>query len=341
MTNLAIWVSEPYTNDELFKLEGPLNRDNCLAGFRSLQEELLLRGSRCHTYDIYIKENRVPDIVLFLDIPKKNLKSLLGNWSDRVLKYVILQEPPTVLPRNWDFNIHQQFDTIFTWNDSLVDTKKYLKINYVHNFTFNFDKDLSQKNKLCALIAANKTGNHPMELYSERVRAIRWFENNHPKDFDLYGIGWDEYTFKGPRPIRILNRIYLLKRFLARNYPSYRGTVKRKQEVLKKYKFSICYENIRDLPGYISEKIFDCFFAGCVPVYWGACNITDHIPEGCFIDRRKYDSYEELYNFITTMTDATYMEYLECIEKYLSSAQAHEFTIDCFASTIANEIIHG
>ena len=77
LLNLAIWVSEPYNNDELFNLESPFNRDNCLAGFRSLQEELLLRGSRCHTYDIYVKEKKVPDVVLFLDIPKNNLKSLL------------------------------------------------------------------------------------------------------------------------------------------------------------------------------------------------------------------------------------------------------------------------
>jgi hypothetical protein len=39
-----------------------------------------------------------------------------------------------------------------------------------------------------------------------------------------------------------------------------------KKNTLEKYKFSICYENARDIPGYITEKIFDCFFAGCVPI---------------------------------------------------------------------------
>ena len=45
---------------------------------------------------------------------------------------------------------------------------------------------------------------------------------------------------------------------------------------------------MRDVLGYITEKIFDSFAAWCVPVYWGASNVTDYIPEGCFIDRRKF-----------------------------------------------------
>jgi hypothetical protein len=36
--------------------------------------------------------------------------------------------------------------------------------------------------------------NHPLELYSKRVEAIKWFEKNHPEDFDFYGIGWDRYV---------------------------------------------------------------------------------------------------------------------------------------------------
>lgn len=42
--------------------------------------------------------------------------------------------------------------------------------------------------------------------------------------------------------------------------PSYKGKVQEKQSVLKKTKFSICYENVSDLQGYITEKIFDSFF---------------------------------------------------------------------------------
>ena len=34
--------------------------------------------------------------------------------------------------------------------------------------------------------------------------------------------------------------------------------------------------------GYITEKIFDSFFAGVVPIYWGAENITDYVPKSLY-----------------------------------------------------------
>lgn len=341
MRNLAIWVSGPYKNDAMFQAESPLNRDNCLAPFQALQKKLMLHGGRCHTQDIYIKEGSVPDIVLFLDIPKKNLETLLGGWQFKVEKWVLLQECEVVLSHNWDVELHKLFDRIFTWNDDLVDGIRYFKSNWTHIFPSHINLDISRKTKLCTLIAGNKAANHPLELYSKRIETIRWFEQNHPGDFDLYGIGWDEYTFKGPRVVRMLNRFKSLKRIFAPSYTSYRGTVKLKLEILEKYKFAICYENARYIPGYITEKIFDCFFAGCVPIYWGAGNITDHVPDDCFIDRRKYTSYEELYDFLTTMSDVTYLNYLGCIKEYITSVQAYEFSVDCFVSTIAKEIANG
>jgi len=47
------------------------------------------------------------------------------------------------------------------------------------------------------MIAGNKRSSHPLELYSERLRAIEWFEKEHPADFDLYGIGWNQNYFSG------------------------------------------------------------------------------------------------------------------------------------------------
>lgn len=40
---------------------------------------------------------------------------------------------------------------------------------------------------------------------------------------------------------------------------------------MSKFKFNLCPEN-SDYPGYVTEKIFDSFKAGCIPIYWGADN---------------------------------------------------------------------
>ncbi len=130
----------------------------------------------------------------------------------------------------------------------------------------------------------------------------------------------------------------MLTKLLGKKYLSYRGTIEIKNEILKSYKFAICYENARDIPGYITEKIFDCFFAGCVPIYWGAPNITDFIPANTFIDRRKFKSYEELYKYIKAMPKAEYMRYIDAIEKFIKSDAIHLFSAEYFADKIAAEI---
>ena len=46
------------------------------------------------------------------------------------------------------------------------------------------------------------------------------------------------------------------------------GNIDNKVEWLKSYKFNLCFEN-SSYPGYLTEKLFDAFMAGCVPIYWG------------------------------------------------------------------------
>ena len=44
-----------------------------------------------------------------------------------------------------------------------------------------------------------------------------------------------------------------------------------KLEYLKNFRFNICPENV-DAPGYCTEKLFDAFLAGTIPIYHGDCN---------------------------------------------------------------------
>ena len=126
---------------------------------------------------------------------------------------------------------------------------------------------------------------------------------------------------------------------LKPNFPSYRGKVDSKKETLKKYRFAICYENARDIPGYITEKIFDCFFSACVPVYWGANNIQEYIPKECFIDKRDFATYEELYVFMKNMSDKEYLNYLKNIENFLNSSKSYQFSSEFFVNQIISHCV--
>ena len=90
--------------------------------------------------------------------------------------------------------------------------------------------------------------------------------------------------------------------------------------------------------GYITEKIFDSFFAGYVPIYWGAKNITEHVPSNCFNDKREFDSFESVYNFLKNISEKTYMDYLSNIESFLNSSNSNQFKHDTFTNTIADAI---
>ena len=100
-----------------------------------------------------------------------------------------------------------------------------------------------------------------------------------------------------------------------------KGKVKREDKinVLSKYKFVISYDSYTNQNGYISEKIFDCFMAKVVPVYLGADNICDYIPKDCFINKKDFNTYDELYEFLRSIDESTYEKYIRNIEKFLQS----------------------
>lgn len=216
---------------------------------------------------------------------------------------VVLNEPPFVMPENYDQEILDHFELVFTYDDDLVDNQKYFKYYtpQPESVSNPYARDYSAK-KLCTFVGANKSSCVPGELYTERRNALLFFEENHAKEFDFYGKSWENC-----------------------GYASYKGPVPNKLETLSAYRFCICYENGCQ-NGWISEKIFDAFFAGCVPIYLGAPNITDYIPANTFIDKRDFPHYAQLYDFLSEMDAAKYNEYLKNIEIFLKSDRFQKFT---------------
>jgi hypothetical protein len=89
----------------------------------------------------------------------------------------------------------------------------------------------------------------------------------------------------------------------------------------------------------VTEKLFDCFRAGCVPVYVGPKEIAELVPADCFIDGRAYATPAELDAFLRTIDDDAYRGYQERIRAFLLSDQAKPFSQDHFADVIAREIL--
>jgi hypothetical protein len=108
--------------------------------------------------------------------------------------------------------------------------------------------------------------------------------------------------------------------------------------VLRLYRFSICYENAV-FPGYITEKPFDCWFAGCIPVYLGAPDVSSFIPDNTYIDKRNFPNYKDLYHYMKTLSPAEYQAYLAAIESFVNSDAIHPFSAEGFADTMIRHLL--
>ncbi len=219
----------------------------------------------------------------------------------------VFWEPPCIIPDQHKMSVINRYKKALTFRDDMVDNVRLFKFCYpVHQFMNSHLPPYSEK-KLACIISGTGTSTDPQELYSLRRRVISFYEKRPYCGFDFYGRGdWS----KG-------------------NYKNYKGFIPSKADVLKNYKFSYCFENSRDIPGYITEKIFDCFQAGCVPIYFGAQNVTDYIPANCFIDMRQFGgSIEAAHDFISRMSEEEHAHYVENIREYLMSPEAQIFSLE-------------
>lgn len=351
MKKASIVVSATYSKNRLFDMEDAVtNKDNCLYSFYLLREKLLENNIDLATQDINTVEDS--EIIFFNDFPKK-----LPRKRQFQKFYLLALESEAVKPQNFNTRKYKYFDKIFTWNDNVVNHKNVIKLNY--SFFINPLKytRFAEKKKLLCLVSGNKFSNHKNELYTERINAIEYFEANYSKDFDLYGTGWDK-AFKSKLVYLFVKRIsgnkwtnrfwklleliisaLKLNGLITKKYFNYKGALSPKIPALQEYKFNLCYENV-SVSGYITEKIFDCFFAGCVPIYLGAPNINDYIPVNTFIDKRNFNTYEELYQYLVSISEEKYTEYINAIKGFLKSDQVFQFSAEHFAKTIVDNILH-
>lgn len=326
-----------HRNDKVFDIDDlTVNRDNACHPYWTLREKLRSLGIELSTIDVIREKGVESSFALFNDF-----RPSLYQTQERERTYILLFETPLIHTENENPFKHKRIDEIFTWRKDLG-VEKVTPINFSNKITIPEISGWQGRESFSCIISGNKTtvNPDPRELYSERIKTVRWFEEYALNDFHLFGTGWDMPPMRYGKIGRAMTRLQgrTGKMIGIKFFPSYRGRVTSKLETLRKFKYSFCYENVTGYDGYITEKIFDCFFAGCVPIYWGAPDITVHIPENCFIDRTQFKSHEEMYSHLKTISEQEYIQYQKNIISFLESEAAHPFSAECFADVIANKI---
>jgi alpha(1,3/1,4) fucosyltransferase len=309
----------PFYNSQLnnYLFQKSNERDNNLEPYTKLKNYFESKNYTLNTVDITpIKD---ADYIIFFDL---NLKYILqAYFSGKLHKSIYVPfEPPVVSYLHKSENlkwISNLFGRVLTWQDDLVDNKKFFKFHPPMSAqSFKYENiDFKDKNYITTIVGYKKS-NKKNELYSKRIEAIRYFENKY-SDFDFFGVGWSKNEYK-----------------------SYKGKVASKYEILKNYKFAICYENESDIKGLISEKIFDCFYARTIPIFWGASNVAEYFPKETFIDKREFKTYRTLDSYISNMSEDDYNYRILAIETYLLSDEFKKFSSDSFSRTIYDHLIN-
>ena len=103
-----------------------------------------------------------------------------------------------------------------------------------------------------------------------------------------------------PHPTRLHVLKVLANSFKVDCYgPVFGRVIPDKSKLLQNYRFNLCFEN--DLyPGYLSEKPFESWMSGCIPIWWG-------------IDRGDYLNPEGILDF-TSMTISDLIQRIDELE---------------------------
>ncbi len=277
------WVFEP-------------GRDRDLATYKwqYLRAYLAERQIDLQTFDVLDRQGRQVDVYLFDNLYPSSLRYILRRGVRRHQRMLLASETKIRLgrwPRRrfmWRFldSFANFFPVVLTYDPRLIDGVRFRKQLLPQPFLESHRQFWAkEKTRFATMIVGNKRSAGHNELYSIRRTLIQFFEEQHPEAFDLYGTGWNQ-------PQSLFEKFFRNRAFTT---SLYRGICDSKLDILADYKFTFCPDNHEHVD-YIDEKLFDALFAGSVPVYIGAPNVDDHIPETCFVSWERAQSLPELYD---------------------------------------------
>lgn len=340
---VALFVDPPshhLQGDRLFDDEGNVFAgDRVLAPYAHLRAALTRSGVPVHTGDVLESGAVVADRNVYVSMGLRTRWRSLLRRQDVVLSAFFALECPIVEPRLYrDLpDVAAAFRRTFTFCEPTA-LEPFLP-RPVASRTFRIPQSFDnvhaplwarQDREFLVMINANKRPRLAhSELYSERLRALEHFARR--REVDLFGVGWDVPPYRtgqtrmplvGQRLLRRAHGAALAVRpdpLLVAARSVWRGAVRSKAETLSGYAFALCFENMV-LPGWITEKLFDCLLVGTVPVYLGAPDISAVVPEGTFVDARHCAGYDELGELLHAMPRSELDDRRTAGRDYLRSA---------------------
>ena len=266
---------------------------------------------------------------IFYESKKKNLT---------FKKYLIAFEPKLICPDNYKKKYADLFNRTFCWSENCCGGKSkntLIKLPIPEGKYIDIDPNSTtfSKKKLLFSVSSNKGYYKKESLCRFKYKGYEELYKILKNDFDLYGYFWNQSLFRW-----FLKFIRGTKSKFFFKLPQYfKGIVENKNEIMDNYKFCLIIENMSEI-SFITEKIFHAIYNGCIPIYYGAPNISKIIPKGCFINLRDFKGWESLCDYIMKYKDEDYKKFLIKRKSFLHSKEYKDFTSSAFVEKISSNI---
>lgn len=225
-----------------------------------------------------IVDYRDPSCQYFLSLDHRKFSF---NFAKRIFpknkRILFVQEPFVVIPSNYKSRIRMHYGLTLSLSPFKADYW-FPWPQYPWGGDVNIDNSLSQipREYTAVLINSNKVSLLSGSLYGFRRKIVKYLGNQH-FPLILCGPNWDRkpiHTFIEnikSFAYAILNfRLPVISEFATTlKFPSsttVMGVIPNKTEIMRQSVFALVIENQNN---YVSEKLFDALFAGCVPIYVG------------------------------------------------------------------------
>jgi hypothetical protein len=188
------------------------------------------------------------DVVTWGRVPTSANEIVTTGYDYRDARYLLVLEPPTVMPDLWRLRDRERYDRVFAHR-----TMAPGEIRIRYPWPIGWPELPAKVNRTpwrdredCwCVVTGNKQSTVDGEMYACRSALI---EECQRRRIHVYGSpAWDCDGYQGPLPLD------------------------KKIETMSRYRYAMALENTVD-PGYCTEKLPDVLAAGCVPLYIG------HVP---------------------------------------------------------------
>lgn len=184
---------------------------------------------------------------------------------------LIRTEPSVVSPDSYNRQNLARFDLVLSMGTVGSEDGKFLgwpqKFEVLHNRQL---PALADRCDQPVMVASDKISFVAGELYSLRRKALHCIP-----EIVLYGFAWKNRIYK--KALTAIKEFVIAMnsgahlslfamRYFLRQPRNYQGLVENKRETIGAYRYCIVIENEAT---YVSEKLFDALFAGCIPIYLG------------------------------------------------------------------------